>query len=84
MSWNYRVQLSAIGLEGATHAYTETLEAASAACRAFIVRNGLGARDWTGGHVTDYRGNYTVATVSYNGRVWATDGSEIDERARTN
>lgn len=52
-----------------------SLAEASQACRAYIERNGLGGGNWTGGNVTD--NGKTIARVSYNGRVWAPDGTEL-------
>jgi hypothetical protein len=49
---------------------------ASAACRAYIVKYQLGGGNWSGGRVYDDQGQQ-IARVSYNGRVWAMDGSEI-------
>ena len=48
---------------------------ASRVCRAYIDRNELGGGNWTGGAIR--LGRKTVARVSYNGRVWAADGTEI-------
>ena len=50
---------------------------AQAAAREYIDTNGLGAGNWTGGEVTNAAGE-VVANISYNGRAWAPDGSEID------
>lgn len=50
---------------------------ASAVCRAYIERNGLGGGNWTGGEVVDMVTAERVAHVSYNGRVWGLDGKEI-------
>jgi hypothetical protein len=47
-----------------------SLESASAVCLAYIARNGLGAGNWTGGHVVDVESGELVATISYNGRIW--------------
>jgi hypothetical protein len=46
-----------------------TLEAASAAVRAYIDRNGLGAGNFYPAAVTNGRGT-KVATISFNGRIW--------------
>lgn len=46
-----------------------SLEQAAAACRAYITEMGLGSSKWSGGKVM--RGKEHIATVSYNGRVWA-------------
>lgn len=61
--------------EGRAKVQAATMQEAAALCRAYIERNGLGAGNWTGGKV--YEGKKHVARVSYNGRVWALDGSEI-------
>lgn len=52
-----------------------TLREAAEECRRYIDRNDLGGGNWTGGQV--FKGREQVARVSYNGRVWAMDGSEI-------
>ncbi len=52
-----------------------SLQEASRVCLRFIEANDLGGGNWTGGAV--YEGKKQVAKVSYNGRVWAMDGSEI-------
>lgn len=48
---------------------------AVAFCRAYIGEFNLGGGNWTGGQV--YRGGHQVARISYNGRVWDMDDSEI-------
>jgi len=53
-----------------------TLADASLTALAYIVENDLGGGNWTGGTVHDQSGT-VVAKVSYNGCVWAPDGSEI-------
>jgi hypothetical protein len=50
--------------------------AASRVCREFIDSNFLGS-EWCGGRIVDVATNKTVAKVSYNGRVWWPDGSEV-------
>ncbi len=52
-----------------------TLADASAICRKYIDDNELGGGNWTGGQV--FEGPTQLARVSYNGRVWAMDGTEI-------
>lgn len=52
-----------------------TLPEAARLCRAYIERNGLGGGNWIGGKV--YQGRTQVARVSFNGRIWAMDGTEI-------
>lgn len=54
----------------------ESLEAASAACRRYIERHGLGGGNWTGGSIKDDAGA-EVGTVSYNGVVWAPGGYKM-------
>jgi hypothetical protein len=49
-----------------------SLQAASAACRAYLEQHGLGSGNWTGGDVKNGAGE-VVAKVSYNGRVWSPD-----------
>lgn len=61
--------------EGRKKVQVETLQEASRLCREYIDRNDLGSGNWTGGNV--YKGRKKVAYVSYNGRIWALDGSEI-------
>lgn len=53
---------------------------ASRAVRRFINTNDLGSGNFTGGRLFDEAGK-VVGRVSYNGRVWAQDGSEIDAMA---
>jgi len=52
-----------------------TFAEASAVCRAYIERNGLGGGNWTGGQV--FEDDQQIASVSYNGRVWDTHDNEI-------
>ena len=54
------------------------LRAASREFRAWIVENGYGASDLhpSSGNVLDENGKF-VAHVSYNGRLWNRDGSEM-------
>ena len=68
-----RVQLEARRLHE-----VESLQEASAVCCAFRDANGHGASDMCRGfgRVTDMSGKL-IARVSYNGRIWALDGSEI-------
>lgn len=56
--------------------YVDTLEAASAACRAYIDKYDLGGGNWPNARVYK-RAEFKrlvnpkpVATISYNGRVW--------------
>lgn len=63
--------------EGLSIAIVESFAQASDAARDYITRNELGGGNWTGGTVFDEHGT-VVARVSYNGRVWAPDGNEID------
>jgi hypothetical protein len=58
-------------------AQVETLADAAKTCRQYIDHNELGGGNWTGGQVFKGNSNEQVARVSYNGRVWAMDGSEI-------
>lgn len=53
-----------------------TLREASERCRAYIDANDLGAGNWSGGKVYAMNGTQ-VARVSYNGRVWDMEGSEV-------
>ena len=53
----------------------ESFKQASEMCRAHIVRYDMGS-NWRGGKIVDEAGNQ-IARVSYNGRVWNMDGSEI-------
>ena len=53
----------------------KTLADAAATCLKYIDHNRLGGGNWTGGQV--FKGDEQVARVSYNGRVWAMDGSEV-------
>ena len=58
-------------------AYCHDLNECSRACREFINENDLGGGQWTGGDIYRADDQVVVARVSYNGRVWALDGSEI-------
>jgi hypothetical protein len=62
--------------EGFQIAVVESFAQASQKATEYIERNDLGSGNWTGGTVFDEHGT-VVARVSYNGRVWAPDGSEI-------
>jgi len=53
----------------------ETLQKCSEACRRFISVHDLGGGNWAGGEITV--GDKVVGKVSYNGRIWDTDGNEI-------
>jgi len=48
-----------------------SLQEASAACREFIESNGFGSSDLTARFGIIKDGSKTIATVSYNGRVWS-------------
>jgi hypothetical protein len=54
----------------------DSFKDASRAVRHFIETNDLGSGNWTGGRVFDDRG-LVVGRVSFNGRVWANNGEEI-------
>lgn len=54
----------------------DSFKDASRAVRHFINTNDLGSGNWTGGRLFDDAGK-VIGRVSYNGRVWASDGSEI-------
>ncbi len=47
-----------------------SLKEASERCSQFIDANNLGGGNWVGGQVFD--GDFLIAEVSYNGRVWST------------
>jgi NOL1/NOP2/fmu family ribosome biogenesis protein len=70
------VQIGAVGLRARWLAVTD-LAAASRACREFIEVHDLGASSWRGGRIVDTATQNVVANVSYNGRVWLTDGTEL-------
>lgn len=55
----------------------QNIAAASAMCRQYIERNGLGGGNWTGGDVM--RDGKKVARISYNGRAWDLNNKEITE-----
>ena len=63
--------------EGLSIAVVESFAQASKKATEYIARNDLGSGNWTGGAVFDEHGT-VVARVSYNGRVWAPDGNEIN------
>lgn len=60
---------------------------ASATCRQFIERNGLGGGNWTGGAVfmAGEKGDreQQIANISYNGRAWGMAGNELVGDATT-
>jgi hypothetical protein len=62
--------------EGCIKVSVPTMQDAAKICRAYIERNNIGGGNWTGGKV--YKGKKQVALVSYNGRIWAMDGREIE------
>jgi hypothetical protein len=66
--------------EGAKNVEVSTLADASDVVLAYIGRNGLGGGNWTGGQVI--KGGKVVARISYNGRIWGADGSEIVPESR--
>jgi len=57
----------------------DSMANASLICRQYIEENGLGDGNWTGGQI--FQEKEQVAQVSYNGRVWSMDGSEIQVSA---
>lgn len=57
-----------------------SMEEASRVCREYIESNELGGGNWTGGDVID--GGETIATISYNGRIWLPDGTEHVPQAK--
>jgi hypothetical protein len=50
------------------------LEDASRVCCEYIANNDLGCGNWAGGKVRDAETQEVVAEISYNGRIWPTDG----------
>lgn len=52
------------------------LSQASQICGEYINQFNLGGGNWIGGQVYDEK-NKQVAEISYNGRIWNMDGSEI-------
>ena len=62
--------------EGPAMRRVASFQEAAAECRDYIERNNLGGGNWTGGQVFADK-KTQVARVSFNGRVWAMDGSEI-------
>ena len=55
----------------------ENFSAASLAVRKFIELNDLGSSDFEGGGIYESLTNRLIAKVSYNGRIWDAQGSEI-------
>lgn len=53
----------------------ESFAEASSVVRQYIDSHNLGSRDWTGGEVK-CKGSI-IANVSYNGRVWNSNGEEL-------
>jgi hypothetical protein len=58
----------------------KTGDHASAVVTRYIDSYGLGGSNWTGGDIVDGHGTL-IARVSYNGRIWAPDGSLLQEAA---
>ncbi len=52
----------------------KSFAAAALVARDYITDYDLGGGNWTGGQV--FKGKKQVARVSYNGRVWTTDGEK--------
>ena len=55
----------------------ESFTAASVAVRKFIELNDYGSSDFLGGEVYDSSTDKLIAKVSYNGRIWDSEGNEI-------
>lgn len=62
--------------EGETTIRVKSLVEATAVCGRYITKNDLGGGNWTGGQVFDDTCKQ-IARVSYNGRVWDNEGTEI-------
>ena len=62
--------------EGAMVVNVNSLREAAQTCGQYIGLNDLGSGNWAGGQIMDDDGN-EIARVSFNGRIWAPDGSEI-------
>lgn len=58
-----------------------SLADASLEVRRFIDMNGFGSSDFFGGEVYDFATNKLIAKISYNGRIWDTNGCEITSRS---
>jgi hypothetical protein len=71
------VQIGAVG-QRSRWLPVANLDAASRACRRFIETHDLGVSAWRGGQVVEAASKKVVATVSYNGRVWLADGTEVE------
>lgn len=56
----------------------ETFGEASRKVRDYIESNDLGSSEWKGGAVRDSAGK-AAGRISYNGRAWRLDGTEIVE-----
>ena len=55
-----------------------TLAEASVVCREYIERHDLGCGNWAGGKIYDEMNpKKWLYQVSFNGRVWRVDGSEV-------
>lgn len=72
----FKVQIAAVG-HRTTWLPVMSFAAAAYICRTFIEAHDLGASGWRGGKVVDAATQTTVATVSYNGRVWLPDRTEV-------
>lgn len=58
-------------------AHVETLRECAQMCGDYITFYDLGGGNWNGGEIVDDRG-VVVGRVSYNGRVWDSNGKEIN------
>jgi hypothetical protein len=65
-----------VDTRAAKHVLVYSLKRAQEQVQAYIARNGLGGGNWTGG---DLRLDGTlIGRISYNGRAWKLDGTEMD------
>lgn len=58
-------------------AHVASFKEASALCRKYIEIFDIGGGNWIGGEIVRVADNVVIGRVSYNGRIWAADGSEI-------
>ena len=68
----FRVKLSTRELYEAT-----SLSEAAVICEAYLTAHSMGASDMCRGFGNVTRNGVKVARISYNGRIWANDGTEI-------
>ena len=75
----YKVRLKAHGVDAVPECWVPVsgVIEASKVCRAYIENYDLGNSNWLGGEIRTLADDQVIGRVSYNGRIWAPDGTEI-------